>query len=75
MTQLSWKTDAASGQIEAETVAAAVFALIAQGEWAEVGSMQESRDIDDGAFLRVFHDGCIVFERSAAQRDEIPGAT
>ena len=69
----SWKTDAAAGDIEAVTAAAAVFALIAQGEWAQVGSLQESRDIDDGAFLRVFHDGGIVFERSAARRDEIPG--
>ena len=63
-TTYSWSTDAASGELQATSVEAAVDALVARGEWAARDSAREQRDIADGAWL-LLHDalGCIVMRR------------
>lgn len=53
----AWRTDAASGEIEAVDADAAVEKLIAQNEWAALDSAREEREIADGAWLTIFDAG------------------
>lgn len=48
-----WRTDAAHGDLQAESMDAAVAQLIAQGEWSAIDGRREARDIADGAWLLV----------------------
>lgn len=62
MTTYQFRSDAASGQIEAKTANAALAKLIAQNEWAS--GKREQRDIADGAWLTIFDaDGVPVLTR------------
>lgn len=64
LASFGWRTDAASGQIEAVDAASALEQLIAQDEWAELDSRREARDIADGAFLSICDaDGLSVLTR------------
>ena len=63
-TTYSWSTDAASGELQATSVEAAVDALVAQGEWDALDSAREQRYIADGSWLLLHDaDGCIVMRR------------
>ena len=63
-TTYSWSTDAASGELQATSVEAAVDALVAQGEWDALDSAREQRYIADGSWLLLHDaDGCIVLRR------------
>lgn len=63
-TNYSWSTDAASGELPAVSVEAAVDALVARGEWSAIDSAREQRDIADGAWLLLHDaDGCLVLRR------------
>lgn len=53
MRTLTWRTDAASGEIQATSAEAALTQLIAEGEWAIVDSARERRDIRDGAWIAI----------------------
>lgn len=55
-TTYGWRTDAAHGEISAATIDAAVERLIAEGEWAEIDSDREARDLADGAWLLIRSD-------------------
>jgi len=55
-TTYGWRTDAAHGEISAPTIDAAVERLIAGGEWAEIDSAREARDLADGAWLLIRSD-------------------
>jgi len=66
-TTYRWATDAASGELEATSVDAAVAALVAQREWSVLDSKREQHYIADGAFLIIKDaDGCIVLWRGGA---------
>lgn len=62
-TWVTWRTDAASGGMWAESAEAALAELIAQSEWAALDSERETSDIADGAWLTIFKDGLPVFQR------------
>jgi hypothetical protein len=51
MTTYTWRTDAASGEIESANDDAALARLIADGEWADIDSAREAQDIADGGWL------------------------
>lgn len=55
-TTYHWATDAASGQIFAASADAAFARLVEQGEWAEMDSAREGRDIANGAWLMIGED-------------------
>lgn len=69
-TTYRWGTDAASGELQATSVDAAVDALVAQREWSVLDSAREQRYIADGAHL-IIHDadGCIVLWRGWSDAD------
>lgn len=48
-----WRTDAASGTVTAESLDAAVEALVADGEWPRLDSRAEDGLLRDGAWLLV----------------------
>lgn len=59
-----WRTDAASGEVEAASPDAAVDRLIDLGEWSVIDSREEEDYISDGAWLLVHDaDGCPVLRR------------
>lgn len=49
----TWRTDAAHGEVEAGTIGAVLTRLISEGEWAEIDSDREARDLANGAWLLV----------------------
>ena len=62
-TWYTWRTDAAHGGLWADSADEALASLVREGEWAEIGSDRESRDIADGAWLTIFEDGVPVLRR------------
>ena len=48
-----WRTDAAAGTVTAESLDAAVEALVADGEWPRIDSRAEDGLMRDGAWLLV----------------------
>ena len=54
MMTYTYRTDAVRAEVAAETVEAAVAAIVAQGEWAPLDSKREERDLADGAWLTIF---------------------
>ena len=62
-TWYTWRTDAAHGGMWADSADEALAALVREGEWAEIGSGREARDIADGAWLTIFEDGVPVLRR------------
>lgn len=64
MTTYHWRTDAAHGTIEAETVDDVVAQLEAEQEWDRIDSRSERRVIDDGGWLTIFDaDGIPILRR------------
>lgn len=63
MSNYTWRTDAAHGEFEAESLNAAYARLVAEREWNEEGSAAEQRDIRDGAWLAISVDGELVLQR------------
>jgi hypothetical protein len=64
----TYRTDAIHDglEVEAESVAAAVAAIIAAGRWEQLGSERETEDLRAGAWLMVFDaDGMAIFGRRA----------
>jgi hypothetical protein len=53
MSNYYWTTDAASGYLTAESMDEAVSSLVTQGEWSDIDSAKEAREIADGATLLV----------------------
>lgn len=54
MTTYHWRTDAAHGDLDADTIDAALAQLVAGGEWDPIDSRRELRAIADGAWLTIF---------------------
>lgn len=52
----SWRTDAASGKIEAATAQQVFNQLVWEREWADIDTDREQRDIADGAWLLISND-------------------
>ena len=63
-----WRTDAASGDIEAADADAVVARLVAIEEWSPIGSHDEARYIADGAWLCVSTDGVECLTRGEVSR-------
>lgn len=64
MTTYHWRTDAAHGDLDAETVDAALAQIVRDHEWAAPESAREQRDLADGAWLTIFDaDGVAVLRR------------
>lgn len=62
-TWYTWRTDAASSGMWADSAKAVLAALAAQNEWPEIDSAREAREIADGAWLTIFEDGTPVLRR------------
>lgn len=56
-TWYAWRTDAAHHGVWASDIDDALAQIVADGEWAEIDSAREARDIADGAWLCVYADG------------------
>lgn len=60
------RTDAGSFAVVAQDAAAALAQAVRRGEWAQLDSTREARDIADGAWLTVFDaDGVPVLRRGS----------
>lgn len=51
-----WRTDAASGEVQAETPQQVFNQLVWDREWADIDTAREQREIADGAFLLISHE-------------------
>lgn len=63
MSNYTWRTDAASGEVKAADELSAVCELIKQREWAGLDSDREAREIANGAWLTIFEDGLPILSR------------
>lgn len=62
-TWMTWRTDAASGGMWADSADEAVNQLISEREWAALDSEREASDIADGAWLTISRNGLPVLTR------------
>lgn len=64
MATYAWRTDAASGQIDADTIDDVVARLVQEREWERLGSRTEARDIERGAWMTISDaDGLPILRR------------
>lgn len=64
MTAYSYRTDAIHTDPSYPSADAALASAIAGGDWAEIGSARETRDINDAAWLTIcVGDGVSVYRR------------